>query len=289
MIYKSDSPEKFLKYDKANFVVVPVPYEKTTSYGQGTKNGPLAICTASDHVELYDEELKFEPYIAGINTVKPVSTLDELENVTASILKDKKIPIALGGEHTISAAPVRACKKFYKDLSVVHFDAHADLRDTFEDTKLSHACVMRRIYEADVPFVQIGIRSHSIEEAEFLKNNGLIKPFYAHEIFSSSDDWMDEVIKNLSNNVYLTFDVDAFDPGIIPSTGTPEPGGLNWHQVTRFFKKLSGSRHIVGADFVELAPRKGDTSSDFTVAKLIYKLIGYVSLNDLNVLSAGRV
>lgn len=276
MIYKSDSPKEFLQYSSARVVVVPVPYEKTTSYGKGTKNGPRAICDASAQVELYDEELCLEPYKIGINTIGAVSTLEGLEKATAGILADKKIPISLGGEHTISAAPIRACKKFYKNLSVCHFDAHADLRDEFEGTPLNHACVMRRVYDAGAPFVQIGIRNHSLEEAEFIKAAGLARPFYAHEIHLS-DAWMDDAIKLLSDEVYLTFDVDAFDPGIIPSTGTPEPGGLNWYQVTKFFKKLARAKRIVGADFVELAPRKGEPSSDFTIAKLIYKFIGYLN------------
>ncbi|MBI2974531.1 MAG: agmatinase [Deltaproteobacteria bacterium] len=275
LIYKSDSPEKFLEYKSARVVVVPVPYEKTTSYGKGTKNGPEAICEASSQVELYDEELEFESCNVGIATVDAVHSLDKLETETLKIVNDGKIPIILGGEHTVSAAPIRACKKKYKNLSVVHFDAHADLRDEFEGTKLNHACVMRRVFEAGVPFVQIGIRNHSLEEAEFMKKEGLRKPFYSADI-SSSVKWMDEAISCLTDEVYLTFDVDAFDPSIIPATGTPEPGGLNWHQVTEFFKKLAAAKKIVGADFVELAPIKNLPASDFTIAKLIYKLIGYI-------------
>jgi agmatinase len=190
-------------------------------------------------------------------------------------LSDKKIPIILGGEHTVSAPPIRACKKAFPNLSVVHFDAHADLRDEYEGTRLSHACVMRRVYDANVPFVQIGIRSHSVEEAKFIKESRIHKPFYAHEIHSS-DKWMDETLKLLTDNVYLTFDVDAFDPSFMPSTGTPEPGGMRWHQVTEFFRRLASAKRIVGADFVELAPRKNEPAPDFAVARLVYKLIGYI-------------
>lgn len=276
MIFKSDIPEKFQKYDNAYFVVVPSPYEKTTSYGKGTKNGPQGICTASEQVELYDEELGKEVYHRGIATLKSVSELDELEKITSKILADKKFPIVLGGEHTISAAPIRACKKIYKNLSVVHFDAHADLRDEYEGTKLSHACVMRRVHEAGVPIVQVGIRNHSLEEGEFIKSAKLNRPFYAHEIYSSNF-WMDEVIKLLSDDVYISFDVDAFDPSVVPSTGTPEPGGMNWYQVVTFFKKLAETKNIVGADFVELSPVKDHPAPDFAVAKLIYKLICYIS------------
>jgi len=273
-IYKADAPEESRKYKGANVVVVPVPYEKTTSYGKGTVNGPLAICEASEQVELYDEELCFSPCDFGIATMPPVEDLTELERVTDKIVVDKKIPIILGGEHAISAAPIRACKKHYKDLSVVHFDAHADLRDEYEGTKLNHACVMRRVFEAGVPFVQIGIRNHSAEEAEFLKSSGCHKPFYAHEI-QDSFNWIDRAINLLGSHVYISFDVDAFDPSVIPSTGTPEPGGLNWYQVVTFFKKLSEEREIVGADFVELAPIANLHAPDFAIAKLIYKLIGY--------------
>lgn len=279
LIYKSDSPEEFLRYDRAKIVVVPVPYEKTTSYGKGTVNGPAGICEASAQVELYDEELGFEPYNIGIATIEQVKTLDKLEKRAGDILKDKKIPFSLGGEHTISAAPIRACKKLYKNLSVIHFDAHADLRDEFEGTPLNHACVMRRVHEAGVGIVQVGIRNHSLEEADFMKKAKLNRPFYAHEIYNS-DYWMEEALKLLTDDVYLSFDVDAFDPSIMPSTGTPEPGGMNWYQVVNFFKMLAKEKNIVGADFVELAPRKGDNGPDFTIAKLIYKLIGYIAKND---------
>ncbi len=264
-----------MQYDSARVVVVPVPYEKTTSYGKGTKNGPEAICEASSQVELYDEELEFEPYNVGIATVGSIETLEKLEAETLKIVKDGKIPVILGGEHAVSAAPIRACKKKYKNLSVVHFDAHADLRDEFEGTKLNHACVMMRVFEAGVPFVQIGIRNHSMEEAEFIKKERLHRPFYAADVISSTK-WMDEAIACLTEDVYLTFDVDVFDPSIIPATGTPEPGGLNWYHITEFFKKLASAKKIVGADFVELAPIKNLPASEFTIAKLIYKLIGYI-------------
>ena len=276
MIFKSDIPKELTKYENAYFVVVPVPYEKTTSYGKGTKNGPSAICKASEQVELYDEELGREVYFKGIATVKSIEDLTKLEKETEKILLDKKFPIILGGEHSISVAPIRVCKKFYKDLSVVHFDAHADLRDKYEGTRQSHACVMRRVCEGFIPIVQIGIRNHSKEEAEFIKSARLKKPFYAYEMYNS-DSWMDEALKLLTNNVYISFDVDVFDPSIMPSTGTPEPGGMNWYQVVTFFKKLCTAKNVIGADFVELAPLDGCPAPDFTVAKLIYKLIGYKS------------
>ncbi len=277
MIFKSDIPAELQRYENAHFVVVPVPYEKTTSYGKGTSDGPLAICKASEQVELYDEELQREVYSRGIATLKPVHDLEELEKATGKILSDKKFPIILGGEHTISAFPIRACKKHHKNVSVVHFDAHADLRDEYEGVKLSHACVMRRVVEAGVPIIQIGIRNHSLEEAEFISSAGLHKPYYAH-LIHSSDYWMEEAISFLTDDVYISFDVDAFDASVMPSTGTPEPGGMDWYQVTRFFRKLCESKKIVGADFVELAPIKGLNGPDFTVAKLIYKLIGYLNL-----------
>ncbi len=262
------------EYKDSKVIVVPVPYEKTTSYGKGTKNGPSAIIEASYQTELYDEELKSEPYKIGICNIEPVNSLAALEDKTGKILKDKKFPLLLGGEHTISIAPIKAVRKFYPDLSVVQVDAHADLRDEYEGTKDSHACVMRRVFEAGVPFIQVGIRNHSVEEADLLEKNSL-KPFYAHEIHSSND-WMDGAIEKLNKNVYLTFDVDAFDPSLIPGTGTPEPGGLGWYQVVEFLKRLTAKRNIVGADFVELAPIKGEHRSEFTIAKLIYKFIGYI-------------
>jgi agmatinase len=277
MIFKPDIPKELQKYEKAHFVVIPSPYEKTTTYGHGTKNGPEAICIASDHVELFDEELGREIFFKGIATLRPTDNLEDLQKITEKTLADKKFPIILGGEHTISAAPIRVCKKFYKDLSVVHFDAHADLRDEYDGTKLSHACVMKRVVDEKIPIVQIGIRNHSQEEADLISSNGLNKPFYAHQIWSSPY-WMDEAISLLSDNVYISFDVDAFDASIMPSTGTPEPGGMTWYQVVTFFNLLVKNKNVVGADFVELAPIKNLTGPDFTIAKLIYKLIGYLSL-----------
>jgi len=277
--FKSEMPKDCLVYDKAKFVFVPVPFEKTTSYGKGTKHGPDAILEASSQIEYFDEELQQETCsIAGVHTVKSVTDLAELEKVTEKILIDSKIPIALGGEHSISAAPIRACKKIYPDLSVVHFDAHGDLRDSYEGTPLSHASVMHRVYDAGVNFVQIGIRSQCKEEFDFIAEKKLNKPYYAFEIHNSVS-WIDDVISKLNKNVYFTFDVDAFDPSIMPATGTPEPGGLTWYQVTAFMKKLAATRNIVGADFVELAPMKGWHTCDFMIAKLIYKFMGYIVAN----------
>ncbi len=273
-IFFPNLAKQFIQYDKAGVVVIPVPYEKTTSHGKGTVNGPGAILEASDYLEFYDEEFDGEPCTIGINTMELVESLDYLKVAVKKVITDKKFPVILGGEHTISAAPVEVLKGQYKDLSVVQFDAHSDLRDEYEGTKLSHACVMRRIFELNVPFVQIGIRAISIEERDFLKKEGLGPPFYAHEIHDS-DGWMDKAISRLSKNVYLTFDVDAFDPSIMPGTGTPEPGGMNWYQVTKFFEKLTEKRNVVGADFVEVAPREGETISEYTTAKLIYKFLGY--------------
>jgi agmatinase len=240
----------------AKFVVIPCPHEATTSYGQGTKSGPAAILKASREIEWFDEELGYEPCVkAGIYTEKSTAAAG-LESRVTSCLSANKIPVILGGEHSLSPLAVKACKAKYPDLSVLQLDAHADLRDSYQGKKNSHACAGRRIFEI-CPLVQAGVRSLSREEHEWAQIN--LKG------------------AQLSRNVYVTIDVDVFDPSVIPATGTPEPGGFSWAELLTLLKKVCAERNVVGFDVVELAPRRGDIASDFTAAKLVYKLIGFLS------------
>lgn len=269
------------RFSSSKIVVLPVPYEGTTSYGKGTKNGPSAILKASQIVEDYDVELGFEPYkrVGGIHTAPPVKvSKDPHKAVYLSVRKifsAGKIPLMLGGEHSISYGAVRAAKEFYPDLSVLQFDAHADLRDSYHGSKYSHACIMRRIRPM-CPAVQVGIRSQDREETDYIKEYGLRKSiFYAHEY---DDSRIPSIVKGLTDNVYITVDVDGFDPSVIPATGTPEPGGLSWEQVLAVLKKVIAEKNVVGADVVELAPKPDLHYADYTIAKLVYKIIGYLSL-----------
>ncbi|OGC03356.1 hypothetical protein A2276_00345 [candidate division WOR-1 bacterium RIFOXYA12_FULL_43_27] len=228
------------------FTLIPCPHEETVSWGKGTKNGPKAILEALKYVENFDEEV--------LRTAAKPVTKTKLYSACLKALKNNSIPIILGGEHSISPEAVRAVKEIYPDLSVLHLDAHADLRDSYQGRKDSHACAARRMLEI-CPVVSLGVRSMSKEEY----------PIYSR------------LPKRLSKHVYISFDVDVFDPGIMPSTGTPEPGGLSWQQVLNIFKKVCKTKAVVGADFVELAPIKGLHAPDFMIAKLIYKLMGYLS------------
>lgn len=271
-------------YDKARAVVFPVPLERTTTYQHGTRNGPGAILAASRNMELYDEELELETYKeVGIATLPAIDTMDgtldevlaELFAAQCALLDDDKFPIALGGEHSLTPPLVSAVARKYKDLSVLQIDAHADLREQYQGNSKSHACAMRRVVEI-CPAVQVGIRSLSMEEAQAIPILST-KVYWANDIVHAPlKSWISKVVADLSPNVYLTIDLDGFDPSIVPATGTPEPGGLDWHQVTSLIRAVAEHKKIVGMDIVELLPQPGDHASDFLAAKLLYKCLGYI-------------
>lgn len=261
-------------------VIIPAPYEATTSYAQGTRLGPQAILQASEQVEFYDEELDCEPYLVGLRTTAalefPTPGLPALDCIAAAVeevVTAGALPIVLGGEHSITSGCVRGCLAKFPHLGVVQIDAHADLRDTYHDTPWSHACVMRRIVELGCPTVGLGIRALCTEERDFIQAHHLPR-WFAHDM-QAGDQWMDDAIAALPAHVFLTIDVDGFDPGVLKATGTPVPGGLGWYDVLRFVRKLCASKQVVGADVVELAPQPGDHAADFLAARLVYKLIGY--------------
>ena len=272
--------ERLSDYERSRVVIFPVPYDGTLSYRAGSRNGPSAIISASRALEFYDIELNASPYEIGIHTTcelepimsSPEDMIDEIERVSRKFIRDNKFLIMLGGEHSISTGVLRNLKNKYKRLSVLQIDAHSDLRDTYEGTKYNHACVMRRIREL-CPAVQVGIRSMCEEEAIFIRQKN-IRIFYAEEIRGRTD-YIDDVLKGLTEDVYITIDLDGLDPSIMPAVGTPEPGGLLWYDTLNLLRKVFESRNVVGADVVELSPLPPDVSSDFLAAKLIYKLIGY--------------
>lgn len=272
-------------FEHARAVILPVPYEATTSYGAGTGGGPAAIIEASRYIELYDQELDQEPYEVGIATLPsleltgagPEAAIRELRQAYDAIVdagKDKFV-VALGGEHSISSAPILSWVRRMKGkrLSVLQFDAHTDLRHEYEGSPYSHAAVMHRVHE-NVDLVAVGIRALTREERELARKTNNIHLFLADDIHSG-DAWMDDVMSKLGDDVYISFDVDAFDPALVPSTGTPEPGGLQWYPVMKLLRRVFHERNVVAADVVELAPIPGFAAPDFLVAKLVYKMIGY--------------
>jgi len=275
----------FSNYSKSKVVVLPVPYEGTVSYGKGASLGPSAILEASSHMELYDIELK-NIYEIGISTANPVKLLTNPEKSLDNIYQACKKHIGagkflaiLGGEHSITSACVKAHREKYPNISVLQIDAHSDLRQEYGElpekpTIWSHASVMRRVSDMKIPIVQVGIRSMCDEEPSVIEKNPKIATFYAKDIVGK-DGWMDKAIEKLSDQVYITFDVDGLDPSIMPSTGTPEPGGLSWYETIEFIRKVSLRKKIVGFDVVELAPIKGLDHPIFTAALLVYKMIGY--------------
>jgi agmatinase len=266
----------------ALFVVVPVPYDLTSTYQPGSRRGPAAIIEASTNMELYDEELKKETYLAGIHTTLPLTIdargpknmINAVRKKIAKVSVQNKIPVMLGGEHSISLGAVQALKEKYPKLKVLQLDAHADLRESYQESPYSHASVARRISEI-CPLIQVGIRSMSKEESDFLPQSKVKS--YSADFALENKDWCETICKDLSGDLFVTIDLDVFDPSIMPSTGTPEPGGLYWRNVLRLLELVSRSCKIRGFDVVELAPISGIVAPDFMAAKLIYRLMGYIT------------
>jgi len=268
---------------KEKVVVIPFGLEKTVSYGSGTKNGPKEIIKASHQVELFDEELDCEPYKKiGIKTLKPFKidknikkALKTMSNINEKILNKKIFPITLGGEHSITPGCIAPFVKKYKELCLLHFDAHADLRESYNGEKFSHASAIKRCLDyKNVSVISLGIRNISKNEISYLrKNSSRIKIFWAKDKLRWDLNKFKKLVKN--KNVYLTFDVDGLDSSIMPATGTPEPGGLLWDETLNIIKIAAKNSNIVGADINELSPIKGFDSYNFLVAKLAYKIISY--------------
>ncbi|HKV05649.1 MAG TPA: agmatinase [Candidatus Acidoferrales bacterium] len=276
-------PEEHSLYESSRAVIFPVPLERSTSRSQGARNGPAAILEASRGLELYDEELESEPYKEiGIHTLPPIDTMDgglgevitELFTAEVGLLDDDKFPVALGGEHALTPPLVSAVVKKYKNLNVLHIGAHAELRDEYQGYPASPACAMRRVVEL-CPAVQVGIRSISGEEAKAIPHLRT-KVYWAKDIARTPlKSWIAKALGDLGAHIYLTIDLGGFDPSIMPATGTPEPGGLDWHQVTSLLRAVADHKKIVGMDVVGLLPHPGDHASDLLAAKLVYKCLGY--------------
>ena len=267
--------------DQAKFLILPIPYEQTTSYGTGTKYGPEAIIKASQFLELFDEELGIEPYRDGIHTLEPIAfdkgtperAIEKIYDTARTLpLKDKFL-ISFGGEHSITYPLVKAFSEQFPRITVLQIDAHSDLREAYEGTIYSHGSVMARIKDT-VTIVQAGIRSQSKEEYDFIRQRG-IRTFYMHDI-RRDNLWKEHVVEALGDTVYLTIDLDGFDPSVAPAVGTPEPGGLSWYDVLDLIRMILHKKHLIGCDIMELAPMPHSIATDFLAAKLAYKIIGYL-------------
>lgn len=284
-------PKEVSTLKKSSIVILSAPYEASVSYGKGTNAGPKAIIKASHQVEFYDEEfdneLCFEKGIATIQemnfkNLKNKPAIDYIYSNVKKVLELNKFCVLLGGEHTVSLAPIKAHVEKYKNLSLLHFDAHSDLRHKYQNNLYSHASVMARVCEFLDPkkLVQVGIRAQSMEESKFIKSNK-VNTFYAWKIKTGKygNNWQKEVVKKLSKDVYVSFDVDYFDPSIMPSTGTPEPNGFQWDETMQIFREMNkAGKRIIGFDVVELAPVKNIKHPDGLAAKLTYKLLNFAKI-----------
>lgn len=267
--------QEFTEYGSAKIVVLPIPYDGTSTWLKGADRGPDAILEASANMELYDIETDSEVYTKGIATLEPVTEnsspeamSDAVEMQVDTILKDNKFPVILGGEHSVSIGVFRAFAKHYENYSVLQLDAHSDMRDSYEGSDHNHACVMARAKEM-ATVAQVGIRSSCSEERHNIEADRI---FYAHEIKESST-WMYDVSEKLNDDVYITIDLDVFDPAYMPSTGTPEPDGLNYREVINFLKLINERHNIIGLDVVELCPNDINKAPDFLASKLIYQIL----------------
>ncbi|UBZ07742.1 agmatinase [Salegentibacter mishustinae] len=268
-------PDKYSRIDDAKVVLIPVPYDGTSTWQKGSDKGPEAFLEASENMELYDIETRSEVYKKGIYLAPPVTEnsspekmVEAVYKTTKNYLKQEKFVTLFGGEHSISIGSIKAFNETFEDLTVVQIDAHADLRPEYEGSSCNHACA---VHEASkkTNLIQVGIRSMDVSEVEHMDENQV---YFAHDLY---EDWQDDAIGQMTPNVFITIDLDAFDPSILPSTGTPEPGGLFWYETLEFLKMMFKKKNVVGFDIVELCPNKNERSSDFLAAKLYYKMLSY--------------
>jgi len=269
--------DKYARLENASIVIIPAPYDQTSTWVKGADRGPAAIIEASGNMELYDIETDSEVYLKGIYTAEAVDGRlfpgDMVETVRGRVerhIENDKFTVVIGGEHSVSIGAIRANAEKHPDMTVLQLDAHCDLRDQYEGSEYNHACVMARVKEL-CPILQVGIRSMDSSEKKSLDKDRVL---FATDIHSSAD-WIGRVVSKLPDKVYITIDLDVFDPSIMPSTGTPEPGGLLWYEVLTLLKTICNSRELVGFDVVELCPDERNKAPDFMAAKLIYKLLSY--------------
>ncbi len=269
--------EVVYNYDESRIIVVPVPYDETSTWMKGADKGPDAILEASVNLEFFDVETLSEAHLAGIHTIAPIleketplKLVNAVSDSVTTLLSANKFPIIIGGNHTVSIGAFKAFSDTYKNLTILQLDAHSDLRQVYEGSEYNHACAMARAMEY-APVVQVGIRSMSVEEVPFYEKDRM---FFSHELYYNKDLY-NKAIQKLSDNVYITIDLDVFDPSLIPSTGTPEPGGPPYIELLHFLRDVIKSRNVVGFDVVELCPSSTNKAPDFIAAKIIYQLLSY--------------
>lgn len=277
MIQFGDLPHPYCDREYAEIILLPVPYDATSTWIKGAHKGPAAILDASANMELYDIETDSEVYRKGIHTDHPLAVDENPEIMVGQVekrvsywLDQHKMVATLGGEHSISLGPIRAHLHKYPEMSVLHLDAHTDLRQEYDGSPYNHACVMARAREL-CPITQVGIRSMDISEKEFIRP----EHFFTQERIRDEKGWMEQVLRTLNDQVYITLDLDVLDPSIMPSTGTPEPGGMDWYTLLALVKKVADEKEIIGFDVVELCPVASNKAPDFVAAKLIYKILSY--------------
>ena len=268
-------PDKYARLDDAKVVLIPVPYDGTSTWQKGADKGPDAFLEASENMELFDIETRTEVYKKGVYLAPPVTEnsspekmVEAVHKTTKNYLKQDKFVTLFGGEHSISIGSIRAFNEAFEDLTVVQLDAHADLRPEYEGSTCNHACA---VHEASkkTNLIQVGIRSMDISEMDHMDQNQV---YFAHDLY---EDWMDDAIGQMTPNVFITIDLDVFDPSLVPSTGTPEPGGMFWYETLEFIRLMFKKKNVVGFDIVELNPNENEKSSDFLAAKLYYKMLSY--------------
>jgi agmatinase len=264
-------------YKGSEIIILPVPYDATSTWMKGSDKGPDAILQASVNLEFYDIETSSEAHLAGIHTVEPILVKDTPENLVnevhsriRALLEDNKFIVTIGGNHTVSIGAFRAFSEAFPDLTILQLDAHADLRLEYEGSPLNHACAMARAREV-AKIVQVGIRSMSVDELPFVEDDRI---FYSHRLFDDKSLYQ-KAIGKLTKNVYITIDLDVFDPSLMPSTGTPEPGGPAWFELMHFLRDVIREKNVVGFDVVELCPSAANKAPDFVAAKIIYQLLSY--------------
>jgi len=271
---------------EAKVVIQQIPYEHTSSYLQGSDKGPEAMVSASHFVEFYDEEIDREAYKNfGIATLEPLDfsgkvdaeAVNLIAAQTRELLSQNKFVVSLGAEHTVTYGFAKAFQEKYPNISILQIDAHSDLRLAYQNNPYSHASVMARIHDLNIPLVQIGIRAQCKEESDLIKTSDNIHTWYAHDLWDN-DAWIDDCIDMLGDEVYVTIDADGFDPSVAPAVGTAEPGGLTWIQGCKLLRRIAERKNVVGFDIVEIAPRENDILTEFTMAKLCYKFLGYLDL-----------
>lgn len=286
-------PEKYSSRENSAAVIIPVPYDLTSTYVSGSRGGPDAIIRASMNMEAFDEELGVETFRIGIHTqerLEPIASSPErmiaaVEAAVEKVVAAGKLPVMLGGEHSLTAGALRAVRKGHSRLSILQFDAHADLRDSYQGTSLSHACAGRRAAEIG-SLVQVGIRSLSAEEEKY-RARSQVRTYFAADVAKGRIP-PSEIVSRLGSELYITIDLDAFDPSIMPATGTPEPGGLGWYEVLDILRGACEGRRVVGFDVVELCPIPGNVAPDFLAARLVYRLLGYIFYGDLKPLKTQK-